>query len=163
MRIESLRAGPNGERWETALSNEWGRLALGNENGFTFTNTIEFVSQQQVPQGRDVTYAIFVCDHHPLKSEPWRVRIVVGSEQLSYEDGPGSPAVLLLETKFLIKSVISDAHRGALFMSLNLKDYFLASPMDRPPEFMKDDIKKFPQDIKQRYFRKNRDRYRFHL
>ena len=145
-----MRAGPNGDRWETALSNKWGRLARGNKNGVTHTDTIEFIPQEQVPQGRDVTYASFVCDHCPLKSEPWRVRIVVGGDRLTYEDDAGSPAASLLETKILLSSVISDAHKGARFMSLDLKEYFLATPMERP-EYMKVNISHFPKDIKDKY------------
>ena len=148
--IDSLRSSPQKERWETALSNEWGRLAQGNIHGVAPTDTIQFIHFNQVPHDRDVTYASFVCDHRPLKSEPWRVRIVVGGDKLSYNDDPGSPAASLLETKILINSVISDAGNGARFMSLDLKDYFLATPMERP-EYMKVLLKYFPTDIQVKY------------
>ena len=148
--IDSLRSSPQKDTWEIALSNEWGRLAQGNIHGVTPTDTIEFIHFHQVPQDRDVTYASFVCDHRPLKSEPWRVRIVVGGDKLSYNDDPGSPAASLLETKILINSVISDAKTGARFMSLDLKDYFLATPMERP-EYMKVLLKYFPTDIQEKY------------
>ena len=46
----------------------------------------------------------------------------------------------------LINSVISDAKRGARFMSADLKDFFLATPMLHP-EYMKIYIKNFPPDI----------------
>ena len=121
-RIKSLRAGPNGRTWELALSNEWGRLVQGNDKGVAFTDTIEFIQRDQVSKGRDVTYASFVCDYQPLKPEPWRVGIVVGGDRLSYDDNPGSPAASLLKTKILLNSIISDACKGARFMSLDLKD-----------------------------------------
>ena len=79
---------------------------------------------QQVPTSCDVTYVSFVCDHCPLKSEPWRICIVVGGDKLSYHEDPGSSAASLLETKKVINSIISDTHKGGCFMSLDLKDYF---------------------------------------
>ena len=68
--IDSLRASPQKEVWEKALSNEWGRLAQGNVHGVNATDTIDFIQHTQVPTGRDITYATFVCDYKPLKSRP---------------------------------------------------------------------------------------------
>ena len=52
-------------------------------HGVTATDTIEFVVHSAVPTGRDITYATFVCDHRPLKTEKWRVRLVVGGDKLT--------------------------------------------------------------------------------
>ena len=68
--------------WERTLINEWGRLAQGNKFRVIATDTIEFITKNEIPQGRAITYASFVCDHRPLKTEPWRVRIVVGGDRL---------------------------------------------------------------------------------
>lgn len=148
--IDSLLNGPRSDVWSQALSNEWGRLAQGNDAGVVFQDAIKFIPQSEVPRDRDVTYAQFVCDHRPLKTEPWRVRIVAGGDKLSYHDDPASPAASLLETKILINSVISDAKRGARFCTADLKDHFLGSPMERA-EYMKVHISRFPPDIIQRY------------
>ena len=67
-----------------------------------------------------------------------------------YDDDPGSPAELLLETKILLNSVISNACKGARFMSLDLKDYFLGTPMETP-EVMCVQLKYFPRDIINKY------------
>ena len=133
-----------------ALSNEFGRLAQGNDAGVRHTDTIDFIKKSEVPKGRDVTYASFVYDHRPLKSEPWRVRLVVGGDKLRYEHDAGSPAAGLLETKILINSVISDTKNGARFFTAVSKDHFLASPMDRP-EYMRIPFHRFPPDIVKRY------------
>ena len=103
-----------------------------------------------VPQGRDVTYATFVLDYCPLKSEPYRVRITVGGDKLSYPFDSGSPAANMVETKLLLNSVISNSSKGARFMTLDIKDYFLATPMDRK-EYMRVKLKHFPEDIITRY------------
>ena len=69
---------------------------------------------------------------------------------MPYEKDASSPAASLLETKILLNSVISDAKHGARFMSTDLKDFFLASPM-ADAEYMKIKFKYFPPDIIQQY------------
>ena len=137
-------------KWSPALSNEWGRLAQGNDNGVECTNTINFVSYNEVPRDRKVTYASFVCNHRPLKSEEWRIRLVVGGDKLEYEFDSGSPTTDLTKTKILLNSTISDAKDGARFLTLDLKDIFLHTPMERP-EYMKVPIRYFPADIIKKY------------
>ena len=149
-KIDNLLQGPLKHIWNISLSNEWGRLAQGNKHGVTSTDTIDFIHQHEVPRDRDVTYATFVLDYRPLKAEPYRVRITCGGDKLSYPLDAGSPAADMLETKILINSTISDAHKGARFMSTDIKDFFLASPMDKP-EYMRVKYDKIPEDIKQRY------------
>ena len=130
--IDSLRNGINKIIWKKALSREWGRLASGTFENFSGTETIDFIYKAEVPGDRDVTYASFVCDYRPLKDDPYRVRIVVGGDQLSYNDNAASPAASLLETKIMLNSTISDAEQGAWFITADIKDYFLATPMNRP-------------------------------
>ena len=125
-------------------------MAQGNIHNVLATDTIEFISLNDLPPNAVVTYASFVCDYKPLKSEPWRVRIVVGGDRLTYAKDAGSPTTDMLETKILVNSVIPDAEKGARFFSLDLKDYFLASPM-KTPEYMKVSISKCPPDIIKQY------------
>jgi hypothetical protein len=148
--IDTLLRGDENEKWTKSLSNEWGRLAQGNIHGVKATDTIDFIARSEVPQGRQVTYGSFVCDFRPLKTEPFRVRLVVGGDKLDYPDDPASPAAGLIETKLLVNSTISDAHKGAKFMSMDLKDHFLASPMGRP-EYMKMHKRHIPADIFEKY------------
>ena len=148
--IDTLLQGSDRLIWTQSLSNEWGRLAQGNDAGVQPTDTIDFIHQHEVPKNQDVTYATFVLDYRPLKSEPHRVRITVGGDRLSYKADAGSPAANLIETKILVNSTISDAHKGARFMSADLKDFFLATPMEGD-EYMKVHYKHFPEDIRKRY------------
>ena len=76
--IQHLLQSDKKERWSKALSNEFGRLTQGNIHGVNFTDTMEFIFKKDVPKNKKVTYASFVCDYKPLKSEQWRVRCVVG-------------------------------------------------------------------------------------
>jgi len=150
MSMNSLLTGPDSTIWTTALSNELGRLAQGIGDRVVGTDTIDFIMKQEVPKGKKVTYANFICDHRPLKEVEWRVRLTVGGDRLDYNYDAGSPAASILETKLTINSVISDAHKGARFMGADLKDFFLASPM-KEPEYMRIHSRFFPADIHAQY------------
>ena len=138
------------ERWNKALSNEFGRLAQGNIHGVTHTDTIDFILKHDVPRQQKVTYATFVCDHRPLKSEPWRVRCVVGGDKLDYPNDSLSPAASMIDTKLMVNSVISDANKGARFLGADLKDFFLGSNMTNP-EYMRIPLDIFSRDIVEKY------------
>ena len=137
----------NQKRWQLALSNDL--VVLHRETNTIYLsqkNVMKFINKSENPSSTPVTYANFVCDHRPLKSEPWRIRLVVGGDKVIYFDDQGSPAANLLETKLLLNSVISDATMCACFMSIDLKDHFLSSPMNTP-EYMQIHQKYIPLDI----------------
>ena len=96
-----------------------------------------------------------VCDYRPLKDEKIRVRLTIGGDKLPYNDETSSPAADLLETKILLNSTISDAHKGARFMGIDIKNCFLMTNLptgDR--EYM---------IIHSRFFQKDfRDLYEIH-
>ena len=150
MSIDKLVNGTDKHIWIKSLSMELGRLAQGNIHGVTSTDTIDFILKQDVPLNEKVTYASCVCDHRPLKPEKYRVRIVVGGDRLDCDIDSGAPATNLAEFKLLINSVISDAKNGAQFLSCDLKDFFLASPMKKP-RYMKMKASIFPPDIIDQY------------
>ena len=118
--------------------------------GLKGTDTIQFVHQHEVPKDKKVTYASYVCDYRPLKEEPFRVRIIVGGDRLDYQNDAGAPAANLLEIKILLNSTISGAAKGARFICADIKDYFLATPMENP-EYMKVRYKYIPEDIRRKY------------
>ena len=89
-------------------------------------------------------------DYSPLKSEPWRAHLIVGDDKLDYEFDVGSPTTSLLDTKLLINSAITDVRHGDSFMSLDIKDLFLSSPM-LDAEFIRIPSKFIPQDIMKRH------------
>ena len=59
-------------------------------------------------------------------------------------------AASLIETKLLINSVISDANKGAGFLSMDLKDHFLQTIL-KDPEYMRVHRKYITDEIKQEY------------
>ena len=54
------------------------------------------------------------------------------------------------EIKLLLNSAISDANNGAKFASMDLKNIFLHTEMEKP-EYMKVPYKYFPTDIQTQY------------
>ena len=135
--------------WKHSTSNEIGRLAQGVRD-VKGTDTIEFIPKSEVPKDKKVAYCNMICDYRPFKDEKYRLRMTVGGDVLPYNDDAGSPAASLLETKLIVNSTISDAHKGARFCTADLKDHFLATPMEGN-EFMRVHSKYFFEDIRQEY------------
>jgi hypothetical protein len=55
--------------------------------------------------------------------------MTAGGDQLDYPGNASSPAVAMLDAKLHINSTISDASRGARYMGINIKNYYLGTPM----------------------------------
>ena len=90
-----------------------------------------------------------VCDYRPLKEEKYRVRPTIGGDKLDFNSETASPTANLIDTKILINITISDAHKGARFMSADIKDFFLMTPLpinDR--EYMRINAKYFDEEFK---------------
>ena len=88
------------------------------------------------PQRPKITYANFVCDIKLSKNETHRVRLTVGGDKLAYDgdklayDGdPSSPAISLLDLKIHLNFVISDARKGACYLTADIINYYLNNPM----------------------------------
>ena len=127
--VDSLITRKNKATWLRSLSNEWGCLAQGNDKGIKGTGTIDFIHRREVPDDKAVIHTSFICDYRPLKQEAYRIRITVRGNGLPYNNNARSLVVNLLEIKLLLNSTISDADKGARFMSVDTKDHFLAIPM----------------------------------
>ena len=82
-----------------------------------------------IPPGRFATYANFVCDIRPNKEEQYRVRLTAGGNRLDFPGDPSSPAVATTDSKIHINSTISDAKKGARYMTLDIKNFFLGTPL----------------------------------
>ena len=130
-----------------SLNNELGQLADGFET-VKGTNTIDFIYKYEIPMNKKVMYANMVCDYRPLKAKTHQVRLTVGGDKLICEFEVAIPVASILESKVLINSVILDAHRGARFLKLDIKDFFLCSCLS-DLEFMRIKAKYFSQEFKE--------------
>ena len=154
--IDKLLNGHDKLTWTTSLANELGRCAQGVGKSRTpstqvaGTNTIFFIPKHAVPTGEKITYANFINDIRPLKQETHRVRMTVGGDRLDCEEDPSSPAVSLLDTKIMLNSVISDAHKGARYCTSDIKNFYLNNPMKKF-RYMKIPLKYIPKEIMDEY------------
>ena len=119
------------EVWLHSSANEFGRLAQGVGGRIKGTDTIYFVHRNQVPADRwkDVTYAKFVFELKPNKKEVHRTRLTIGGDKVHYPGDVGTPTADLTLVKMHINSVIST--RGARYMTLDVKNFYLNTPMVR--------------------------------
>ena len=149
--IDVLLKGQKAATWHQGLDNELGRLSNGL-SGTTIvgTNTIDFITKDKIPKGACITYANMVCDERPLKKEQHRVRLTIGGDKLVFNSDTGSPAADLLETKLMANSIISDAHKGARYLNLDIKDFFLQSFLSKP-EYMRIHSHYFSQRFRKLY------------
>jgi len=118
--------------WTHSYGNELGRLAQGMPGLNTGTNTIVFIKKDQVPRARakDVTYGLITTLIRPEKiEEPNRTRLVAGGDRVHYPGDAGTPTANLLTVKILLNSTISTPN--AKFMTMDIKDFYLNTPMAR--------------------------------
>ena len=95
-----------------------GRLSQG-VNNIPGNNAPLFIPKSKAPLNKKVAYANMACDSRSLKKENFRVRLMLGWDVLEYLYDASLPATSLLESIILLKSVISDAHNGAIFMTID--------------------------------------------
>lgn len=118
------------EIWNHSSANKFGRLAQGIGDRVEGTNTIQFVSKEEIPPERlkDVTYPRFVYEEKPYKTEVHRTRLTVGGDKINYPDDVGTPTSDLLLVKTHVNSVISTPN--ARYMTLDISNFYLNTPMN---------------------------------
>ncbi len=116
--------------WTHSSANEFGRLAQGVGSRIEGTNTIFFVQKKDIPadRRRDVTYGKFVCEYKPNKTEQERTRFTVGGDKINYPGNCATPTGNLTLFKIMLNSIIST--QGARFMTLDIKNFYLNTPME---------------------------------
>ena len=141
--------------WGQAYSNELGSLAQGMQVCVKATNTIFYISKEDLPAERwkDGTYGRIVVNYCPKKSNPNRVRLTVGGNRITYPGNCGTPTADMLTVKLLRNSVIS-TNRVKL-MSLDIKNFYRNTPISRY-EYMRLKIAELPQDFINKYKLQNK-------
>jgi len=136
-----------GHLWQASNAEEIGRLAQGY-GSVKGTNTMFFIPVSQIPQGRKATYLRVVSAFRPEKSNPRRVRWTVGGDKVDYPFDVSTKTADLTTAKLLFNSVLSTP--TAKFMTLDLKDFYLGTPMTRY-EYMRIPLSMIPADIIAQY------------
>jgi len=138
------------EAWKHSFGNEIGRLAQGMPGRNTGTDTLFFIHKHEIPPDRwkDVTNGRIVCNERPQKEEVNRTRLTVDGSRINIDMDCGTPTASLLAVKLLLNSVISTP--GAKFLGLDLKDFYLNTPLARP-EYLRLKLANFPEDVIEHY------------
>lgn len=85
---------------------------------------------------------------HHVWAHCLRTQITIDGNLVNYPDDCGTPTADIITVKLLLNSIIST--RNAKFMTINLKDFSLMTPMSRYKYFgMKLDL--FPENIVKEY------------
>jgi hypothetical protein len=72
----------------------------------------------------------------------------MGGDRINFPGNCGTPTADLLTVKLLLNSIVSTPH--AKFMTIDIKDFYLMTPMERY-EYFKMKIDLFPKDIIEEY------------
>jgi hypothetical protein len=136
----SALKGPDKALWEKAHGEEIIRLI---ESG-----TGRFISRFDMPSDRKAAY------YNPqlkIKSKSdgiqYRVRGTIGGDQVHYPGITTAYTAHLETIRIMLNSVVSE---DALFMTADIKDFYLGTPLDRL-EYMRIHIKHIPKDVQLRY------------
>ena len=110
--------------WTKSFGTEIRRLA-------TSTETIFFVKNEDISNDRkgDKTYARIVSVYRYGKKDKYRTRVTMEGNLVNFPGGCGMPTSDLLTVKLLLNSIIST--KNVKFMSLDIKDFYLMTPMRR--------------------------------
>jgi hypothetical protein len=137
--------------WVPAMSKELHRLAQGKPGITKATNTIFFLSHNEIrhiPKDQTVTYARTVIDHWPQKEDPNCVRITINENLINYPFELTKHTIDMVSSKLLWNSTISMP--GAPFAGANIKNMYLDTPLN-PFEYMRIPISLFPTNTIDHY------------
>lgn len=149
LEFRHLIEGKESDKWEAAMAKEIGRLTQGcKQHGIEGTDTMKFISYDDLPADRKATYSRIVASIRNEKADPYRVRITAGGDKIDYPGDVASPAAELTTIKILFNSTISTP--GARFMCADISNFYLGTPMLRK-EYMMLPMKVIPQCIREEY------------
>ena len=109
-----------------------------------------FTTKDRIPKNRKITYANFICNIRPQKSETHPLRLTAGGNKLDYPGDPSSSAVSLLNVKIHINGTISGAKNNARYMCIDIKNFYLGTPM-KYFQYMHIRKKIIPQEVLDEY------------
>ncbi len=138
------------EVWSHSSANKFGRLAQGVGTWIQGTNTIFFVSKNEIPFdcSKDVTYRKFVCKYKPDKAKKEQTRFTVGGDKINYPGDCGTLTGDLTLVKMHLNSIIST--QVAHYMTVDIKNFYLNMPIERY-EYVRIKLTDVPDEIIKQY------------
>jgi hypothetical protein len=140
------------EVWMTTFAKDSCSMSQSdNKTGQKGTNTMFVMlplDVPNIPKDRVIIYARVIVNHCPQKEDPNCIRITAGGNLINY---PGELTARMAEitmAKLLWKSMLSTP--GAKYVCLNIKNFYLSTPLDRF-EYMRIPFALFPPWIIDQY------------
>jgi hypothetical protein len=141
--------------WDTLYSNELGRLCQGigsgealNSKRVAGTNTFFRINYKDIlsHKRKEICHTMVVCEVQQEQDDPNCTRITIGGNRICY---PGDVSTNTASSE-LLKLFLNSAllQKGARFSSINLKNFYLDTPMPEP-EYVCIKILDIPQDFHQ--------------
>ena len=138
-----------GHLWIESCKGEFGRLLNGHGKKMkTGTNTIKFISADQIPKDKKATYLRIVAAYRPEKENPPQICFTVGGNLIFYPGNTSTKAADIVTVKIFINSTLSTPN--AKFMTIDIKDFYLNTPMEEY-EYMRIPVSIIPDDIIKQY------------
>jgi hypothetical protein len=137
--------------WVPAMSKELHMLAQAKEGTTVATNTIFFLSHdeiRQIPKDRTVTYACLVIDLWPQRDDSNRVCIIVGRNLINYPYKLTTWTADMVSSKIMWNSIISMPN--AKFGGADIRNMYLKTPLNRY-KYMKTPLRLILDNIIEHY------------
>ena len=150
--------------WDTSYANELGRLCQGigvgpkpNSKRVEGTNTFFRIDYNDIPvhKRKEICHTLVVCEVRPEKDDPDRTRITIGGSRICYPGDVGTNTASLELVKILLNSVLS--RKGARFSTIDLKNFYLDTPMP-DPEYVRIKMSDIPEEFILEYNLHGQDR-----
>jgi hypothetical protein len=149
--------------WDNFYANELGRLCQGIGSGNTptkqqigGTNTFFLIDYPDIPlhKCKEICHTMVVCEVRPEKDDPDRIRITIGGNRICYPGNVGTNSASLELVKLLLNTVLS--RKGAWFSTIDLKNFYLDTPMP-DPEYVRIELSDIPDEFIKEYNLTGRD------
>ena len=133
--------------YQRHLRNGTGEIGLmgGNKTGTWSTNSIFVMSHAEIaniPADGVVTHCRLVVIFLPQKEDPNRVRMTAGGNLLKYPGELTTQTAALTTSEIIWNPVLS--MEGARFMGIDIKNFYLGTPLDQF-EYMKMPLSILPE------------------
>ncbi len=125
--------------WDMSYANKLRRLCQGIGTGakpgtkhVNGTNTFFRIEYNDIPvhKRKEICHTLVVCEVRPDKDDPDRTRITISGSKICYPRDVGTNTALLKLVKILLNSALS--RKGTCFSCINLKNFYLDTPMPDP-------------------------------
>ena len=146
------------QTWQRSSANEFGQLAQGVGGRIEGMETIKFLHYHDMPKNRRPTYAHFVCDIRPQKTEKEHTTLTGRGNLINYPDPVTTHTCNLVTFQMHINSTLSRPKQK--YCSFDIKNFYLNTPMERS-EYMKIQITLIPDEIIAEYNLQNKSPQRW--